>query len=141
MELLPDTLSTLAVVVFFIAAFLLFVGPDIMSTEAKMVQDAQDLNKVDAAHLVESCLKNGKEYIEKDFLDSAEGGRRDICEICGICILDDLGASVVDLETRDTGSKWEWGFGYDSGSDFTHSISVNIDYGDEIHVGRLYVSI
>ncbi len=127
---------------------LLFLGIVLISgasTSAKVVaENTEYLNAIDAAHLIELCLKNGKDFISAGDLDIKSG---DIDHICKHMFpgLSDISAKakVVDLEKKDAGGKnKEWDFGYREGSgNPSHNIYINIKDGNMIHVGRLYVEV
>jgi hypothetical protein len=99
------------------------------------------LNTVDAAHFVEECLSEGKDYISAGFLDSSTGNIADIC-MSRFPMLSEVSAraKVVDLEREVSGESKAWLFGWSGGSsDPSHQIYVSILDGDEVHVGRLHV--
>ena len=112
---------------------------DITKTEAELRTSEEELTKVDAAHLVEKCFKDGEELILAESLNEKEI-KGDICKACSLCIKD-VGAKVIDLQLEGGDEKWEWDFSYDEDSKNKHDISINIDYGDYIHIGRLYVEV
>jgi len=92
---------------------------------------------VDAAHLVETCLRDNAEFIRREYLDSLkEKGKNSVCEIesCRICSMD-IGVKIADLE-----SGIVWNFGYEEAKTH-HHIYTNIGDGDDVHIGRLYVSV
>jgi len=111
---------------------------------------AEDLDKITATHLIKDCLMQGHDYMDSDFLDASNG--ENICDLCEIC---NIGAEV---EVKDLEDSKQWSFEYSSWTHFTqkvrdiitfwkrngyetHSITVNIKSGDEIHVGELNVKV
>jgi hypothetical protein len=127
---------------------LLFLGLILISgagTSAKaVIENTKYLNAIDTAHLIEVCLKDGKDFISAEDLDIKSGDIDDICKYMFPGLSDiSAKAKVVDLEKKDVGGEnKEWDFGYkqESGNP-SHNIYINIKYGDEIHIGRLYVQV
>ncbi|MCK4497360.1 MAG: hypothetical protein KAU24_04135 [Candidatus Aenigmarchaeota archaeon] len=111
---------------------------------------AEDLDKITVTHLVKDCLMQGNDYMDSDFLDANNG--ENICDLCEICNI----AAEVEVKNLENGK--EWSFEYSTFKRFitkvkelvtvwkkerheTHSITVNIKSGDEIHVGELNVKV
>jgi hypothetical protein len=129
-----------------------------LGASAKLLEDSiNQMTAIDAAHVIEHCLKNGGDHVSKSFMDAAEGN---MCDICGICEI------LIDVKVVDLVDNREWKFSYkgfrafgkaasragswlwdkikfwedDENKHQKRDIVVNIDTGKEIHVGRLYVT-
>ena len=136
-DLLPSQIGAL-VYVGFIVSLVAVITANMISYGTVLVNSQKDLSAVDGSHIAENCLKEGARFLQKDRLDDfVSQGKDSLCDIesCGICGTD-IGVRIIDLETSDV-----WDFGYDSESNHKHSIYVNIQNGDDIHIGRLYVSV
>ncbi len=125
---------------------LLFLGIILISNSAAsarvVTENVEYLNSIDAAHLIETCLEEGRDYISVTSLDSKSGDIDDVCKFMFPGLSDiSARAKVVDLEKKGSDGKDKiWNFGWKEGSDNpSHIIYVNIKDGNEIRVGRLYV--
>ncbi len=133
-----ETLTALFAVLVFsmaIAGIALLAQSYFVNFSGIVVGSEKDLLAVDASHLVDECLKDRGLYIRKDNLDAWKG--KDVCRIkaCGLCGAG-IGAKIRNLETGE-----EWDFGYDEKGESKHFVYTNIEDGDKIYMGRLYVSV
>ncbi|RKY01284.1 MAG: hypothetical protein DRP54_03990 [Spirochaetes bacterium] len=131
-------LFSVLIFVAFIAGLVLLIQAYFVNFSGVLVSAEKDLLAVDASHLVENCLKDEAEFIDREYLDRlVEEGKTDVCKIesCKLCGIG-IGVKIKDLETGK-----EWNFKYDESSRNKHFIYTNIKDGENIHVGRIYVSI
>jgi len=63
-----------------IAIFFSFVLAEVLNLEAKMASTENDLQAVDAAHLVKKCLQKGQDTISAELLKESNGG--DLGKVC-----------------------------------------------------------
>jgi hypothetical protein len=121
----------------------LFVTAVIMSGLAftnsvkTQTEDLDSLTERSTLHLVEHCLKNGKEYLDGEFLDKNFVGF-DLCLGCGICSMGDISARV---EAAD-GWYWEsYGYSPPLTEEQAHEIFVNIERGKDVLTGKLILRV
>ena len=136
-ETCPAVISTI-IYVNFVIALVLFLTINVIGYGSVLVTSQKDLNAIDGSHMAENCLKEGARFIQKNRLDEfVSEGKDSLCEIesCGICGTG-IGVKITDLETSNS-----WNFGYKEDSNHKHSIYINIQDGNDVHIGRLYVSV
>lgn len=110
----------------FIIVLVTYVGINFADLEVKMVQTFDHIEAKHIAHLVESCLKEGKEYIEstKVYIVDLEKCRLDADYI-------EVKDAINPKIAGSAGKNWK--------GNRNHRIAINIKDGDEIHPGWLYV--
>ncbi|MBL7160648.1 MAG: hypothetical protein ISS93_02215 [Candidatus Aenigmarchaeota archaeon] len=97
------------------------------------VNDARGaLDLVDTTQLVGSCLENNG-VIDSSFLDNNNGKEFSAIPLSGQCKRD------VQVRIEDLEGNGKWSFG--SIKEGAHYIHASLSVGEEIHVGRLYVSV
>jgi len=117
---------TILSITLFVANFLVSIDIDIRTSEEK-------LNAVEMAHLIKNCLSQG-DIVDSALLEQNRGKR--FSEFAGLqtdCKRD----VFVEVEDIESGTVWAFG---DRG-EYSHEIFVPLDIGDEVRLGRLYVSI
>lgn len=144
---------TAAALIVFVVVFVggrVYLQGSMSTVYVKEMSTAEDLDKITAAHLVKDCLTQGNEYMDSEFLNA--NNEENVCDLCEIC---NIGAEahVKNLENND-----KWDFEYSSWTHFrekvvdiinifkkekheTHTITVNIKSGDDVHVGELNVEL
>jgi len=110
----------------------LLIATSFINYKGTLVNAVEDLNAIDAAHLIKDCFAEDKGHISADFLNSVS--RKNVCDVCGLCSVS------VSVKVEDIENKKEWVFG-DASTSYQHHIFINIGYPNEVHVGKLYVSI
>lgn len=135
------------VVVVIVGGIFLLIGA--YENRVQASQSDVAFNAVESAYLIKSCLQQDGQ-ITKAYLESNKG--KHLCELCGICSVI-VEASVTDMETGDVWSfeygtltqAWEWlkdmlqVWKDSSEKRAKHSILINIQDGDEVHIGGLDV--
>ena len=144
-------INTIILIVALMGTFMLIVlvysG---LGTTARIVQgNINRLNGIDATHMIESCLMDGRDLIIQDFLEENKG--KNVCDLCGICEI------TAEFKVEDIETKKEWNFNYnylhqgwtwftdkvtfwEDSSHVENRILVTLEAEDgEIHMGRLYV--
>jgi len=106
--------------------------------QADILIDMQEYDMIDAASVLEDCLKtDGERYIEKPALEQASAsGFSSFCGQKGYYLYPISGAKVTNI---DTGESWTMGDFQENFPGSSHEIFVNIKEGDTVYVGRLYV--
>ena len=117
--------------VFIIVTIFLFVQSNMVKVSVELKTMVEELEVIDATHLVKDCFTKGNETISADFLEENKG--RKISELCSLNA-GDIYVSVKDLEEDS-----EWVFG--SGGKHSHSISVLILNDTKINMGELNVRL
>ena len=128
-----------------------FVNADITSQIT-----SRELNAMSVSYNLLDCFNEGKDSVDAEFLERNKG--KNICEgDCKICNLI-AEARVTDLES-DPEKTWDFKYSvltgmkqwvqdkfniWDREDDYNKrqfSVYLNIDYGDDSHVGRLDVNV
>ncbi len=114
----------------------------------------RELNAMTLSYDILDCLKQGTDSVDEGFLDQHDG--ENICDLCSICNII-AEARVTDLEAT-TETKWKFDYSITTqltqslldkikiwkGAERnrkTHSVYLDISYGDDSHSGRLDVNV
>jgi len=139
----------IALAVFF-STLVVIVASHIIRTDVNARELAINMDKVSAAFMAESCLKDSGSVISIASLESGQG--KNVCDLCGICGRM-MEVNVTDLET---GKEWKFYYSTFSRSmqwlqerftiwttekHYIQSLYVSIDDGKEVRIGRLDVKI
>ena len=121
------------ITVFFVLGVLAILKTALIQVEAEMKTAQETLDVVDMAHFIRGCISEDgivdSEWLERN---KEKNSFREILEAGQDCRRD-VSVKVTDMND---GKKWEWGH-----QDNGHSIFVSIRAGNEVHLGRLDVSI
>lgn len=128
-QIIFNVIAVLIVVVFLVGYTFALIGnvADTLVVEAK---NKEEIERTIKSQLVASCLSNGNDVIDADFLDDHKG--ETLREICGFAF--DVKAG---LETIPTKHKWTFG----NAKNPSHDILVRVNTGNRIELGRLNVTV
>ena len=135
-NLLYMTVAAIFVAVLFaVGASLMIAG--VIETDVEISKTSETLTTDSLVYLTEYCLGKGGP-IPAERLNSIGNNvcEAEHCEFCGKGM--DVGVKVIDLEPN-PGERDLWDFGYEK-KDTSRELFTTIEVGDEIHIGRLYVS-
>jgi hypothetical protein len=131
-------------ILIFVAAILglmLFVWAHAISVSADMKTLSEEIQAVDAAHIVKDCFTGADGRIQASYLESRRGSS--ICSFCGCS--GDIGARVEYLEgglVKGGPNKGDsYDFGYDKGGKYKHRIFITVSDGGKEYVSSLMVSV
>jgi hypothetical protein len=141
----------------FVAAIIggrFFIVSNFATADIEAQITTRELNAMTLSYDILDCLKQGGDSVDKSFLDQNRG--KNLCDLCGICNII-AEAKVTDLEAT---PETEWKFDYSvtrtltkdikdklaiwKGAERhhkTHSLYLDIDHGDDSHMGRLDVNV
>ncbi len=129
-----------------------FIVSNFVQADIESQTTTRELNAMSLSYNILDCLKQDGDSVQAGFLDGNTG--KNICELCGICSLISE-AMVTDLEA----SEREWEFKYSAVSKLpqtlsdkllvwrddrnkkSYSVYLDIDYGEESHMGMLDVNV
>jgi hypothetical protein len=130
-----------------------FIVSNFLQADIESQTTTRELNAMSLSYTLLDCFKQGGDAVNTEYLEQNKG--KNICELCGICSI--IGeARVTDLESEPE-KVWEFEYSAltglpqalgdklsvwrDDRNKKSYSIYLDIDYGEESHIGRLDVNV